>query len=330
VRLIKELSGYQEVSVCVIPSLYTSIRQMIDEWENEQSSESSSRRYKISLIEMEYDDCWFRDSAPTFIIHPFTREVRAIDWNFNGWGNQFEHSKDISIARKVIEIAGVERYKCPLVMEGGSFHTDGEGTLITTEECLLNPNRNPQCSKGDIESLLKEYLGVRKVIWIKEGVYGDTDTSGHVDNLCCFIRANEIALTFPDDVTSPQYPRSLAALELLQSQTDAMGRQLIVHKIIHPSPSLYRSDEDRFSLEKVKEDDPDRSELLVASYINFYIGNQVVIMPGFGIDTDQIAFQQLVHLFPSHRVIQIPAREILFGGGNIHCITQQHPSSSFH
>ena len=308
---MREISRFQAVSLCVIPHKSAQVRAVIDQW--------GTTQHPISVLEMDYNDCWFRDSAPTFVIHRDRYEVRGVDWNFNGWGNQFAHEKDVHIARRVLEYAGKRRYKCPLVMEGGSFHSDGLGTLITTAECLLNPNRNPQCSKADIEALLCEYLAVQKIIWIEWGVYGDSDTAGHVDNLCCFVRPGEVALTFPSDPSHPQYDRSQAALEVLKKERDARGLPLTVHLVEHP-PLLYRNKEEIESLQGEK-----REELLAASYLNFYIGNQFVLMPGFGVDSDVVAFNQLSAIFPSHNVIQIPAREILFGGGNIHCITQQQP-----
>ena len=190
----------------------------------------------IRVVELASDDAWLRDQAPTFVMNA-AGEVRGIDWTFNAWGGAYvDYARDKLIAQKILEMERVPRYTTGLVMEGGAFHVDGEGCCITTEESLLNPNRNPHLSKAQIEAALCAYLNVQTVIWLRDGVYRDDDTSGHVDNLCCFVRPGVVALGWTDDTTDPQYARSLNAWERLTQARDAKGRKLNVVKVPMPEP----------------------------------------------------------------------------------------------
>lgn len=282
----------------------------------------------IRVVEITHDDSWMRDCGPTFVTNK-DGQLRLIDWQFNAWGGlesglYFPWDQDDLVPRKVAEIEGVDRYRGPIVLEGGSIHVDGEGTLITTEECLLNRNRNPSLDRRQIESVLGEYLGVKKVIWIGKGVYND-ETDGHVDNICCYVRPGVVALSWTDDKSDPQYDISTDAYERLMAATDAQGRRLEVHRIHQPAPILI-TQEESCGVDVVEGTMPRMAgDRLAASYINFYIGNSVVVMPAFEDDRDADAAQQLGALFPQRRIIMVPAREILLGGGNIHCITQQQP-----
>nr|MBO2488866.1 agmatine deiminase [Gammaproteobacteria bacterium] len=282
----------------------------------------------VRVVELSSDDAWMRDVGPTFVVND-AGEVRGVDWIFNAWGGlngglYFPWDQDDLVARKVLEIERCDRYRAPLVLEGGAIHVDGEGTLLTTEECLLNPNRNPHLDRAQIENLLCEYLGVTKVIWLGRGVVDD-ETSGHVDNLCCFVCPGEVVLTWTDDKSDPQYEVSRDAYERLTNARDAKGRRLKIHKLPMPGP-LFRTAEECSGVDAV-EDGRSRipGERLAASYVNFYIANSAVIVPLLDGKTDPIALETLERLFPDRRVIGIPAREILLGGGNIHCITQQVP-----
>src|SRR4030042_1299623 len=165
-----------------------------------------------------------RDCGPTFVRNT-NGNVRGIDWIFNAWGGSESGlypswNLDDAVPAKVLELEGLDRYKASIVLEGGSIHVDGEGTLITTEECLLNPNRNPNLSKNDIENILKKFLSISKIIWLGKGVYND-ETSGHVDNLCCFLEPGVVALTWTDDPYDPQYEISLDAFRRMELTTDA-------------------------------------------------------------------------------------------------------------
>lgn len=307
------IAQFEPVTVGVNHSQYVNARQMLPP--------------EIRVIEISNNDAWMRDSGPTFVSDG--KSVRGVDWVFNAWGGlynglYFPWDLDEAVAQKVLEIERVPRYKAPLVLEGGSIHVDGEGTCITTAECLLSPGRNPALSQTEIENLLKEYLGVEKVLWIPRGVYND-ETTGHVDNLACYLRPAEIALTWTDDRSDLQYERSAEAFEFLRSQTDARGRALTVHKIPQPGP-LYITVEEAAGVEVVEGTQPRRAgDRMAGSYVNFYFCNGGAIVPTFGVEQDAPALALLQGLLPERRVVGIPAREVLLGGGNIHCITQQQP-----
>jgi len=278
----------------------------------------------VRVVEMSYDDSWIRDCGPTFVIND-KGAVRGVDWDFNAWGGiYFPWDQDALVARKVLEIERFDRYKADLVLEGGSIHVDGEGTLLVTEECLLNPNRNPQLTKKEIEETLREYLNVEKTVWLGRGVYLD-ETSGHIDNLCCFVRPGVVALTWTDDRSDPQYETSLDAYDRLRAATDARGRKFEVHKIHQPEPMTITKEESE-GIDAVEGTLPRRAgDRLAGSYINFYVANDGIVMPAFDDPHDGAAIETLQRLFPKRRVVDVPAREILLGGGNIHCITQQQP-----
>lgn len=278
--------------------------------------------HQVHVLEIESDDAWMRDVGPTFVINT-SGDLRGVDWRFNAWGGLYaDWRRDESVARRVLEYENCKRYEAPVVVEGGAFHVDGEGTLITTEQCLLG--RNPKLSKLQLEEVLRDYVGARRVIWLPRGLPGD-ETHGHVDNLCCFVAPGEVLLTWCDDPAEPQYEISREAYERLLERSDARGRELRVHKLVHPRPQYRSADE---ALGITPSDGAMRREegaLLTASYVNFYIGNKIVAAPTFGLDSDDIALRQLQALFPTRQVVGIPSREILLGGGNIHCITQQIP-----
>jgi agmatine deiminase len=280
----------------------------------------------VRLVELSTDDAWARDYAPTFVVNG-QGIVRGVDWKFNGWGGSYYASSHLDnlIARKILELERLDRYQAEMVLEGGSIHVDGEGTLITTESCLLNPNRNPSLSKEEIEAKLQEYLHVRKIIWLSRGVYLD-NTAGHVDNLCCFIRPGVVALTWTDDTSDPQYGISVEAYEQLKAATDARGRKLEIHKIHQPDP-LYVTEEEIENLDLIETTKPRQArDRLTASYINFYIANGGVVIPLFNDRRhDWEALETLQKLFPDREVVGVQSRDINIGGGNIHCITMQQP-----
>lgn len=315
VNVATQISKFEPVTVGVNHQQYANARAMLPE--------------HIRVVEISNNDCWIRDNGPTFVIND-KGNVRLVDWGFNAWGGlkeglYFPWDLCSAVAQKVGEIEGIDRYKAPFILEGGSIHVDGEGTLITTEECLLNPNRNPDLSKDEIESYLKNYLSVEKIIWIDKGVYQD-ETDGHVDNICCYIRPGVVALTWTDDKTDPQYNISVDAYERLSNSVDARGRKLSVHKIHQPNPIIITKEESSF-VDSVDGSIPrNTGDRMAASYINFYIANKGVVMPLFDDSFDQLALEALKKLFPNREVVGVNAREIILGGGNIHCITQQQPA----
>jgi agmatine deiminase len=285
---------------------------------------------RVRVIEISNNDAWMRDVGPTFVVNAAGRR-RAVDWRFNAWGGchsglYFPWDQDDLVAQKVAAVEGVDRYRAPLVMEGGAIHTDGQGTLLVTEQCLLNVNRNPDLTHEQIEHHLKDYTGASKVIWLGDGVIND-ETDGHVDNLACFARPGEVCLTYPANRRDPQWAVSNDALERLQDARDARGRPFKVHKLPSPGPLKMTAAEaagvQYVSSSKARE----AGERLAASYANFYICNGAVILPLLDRRTDGEAASRLKRIFPEREIVGVPGREILLGGGNIHCITQQVPAS---
>lgn len=255
-------------------------------------------------------------------------ERRGVDWQFNAWGGLLgglyaDWQQDEKVAEQVNQFHHCQSYTAPLILEGGSIHTDGEGTLLTTAECLLNPNRNPHLSQQQIEQLLREYLGVTHFIWLQDGVYND-ETDGHIDNMCCFVRPGEVALHWTDDQQDPQYARSVAAYDILSQSVDAKGRKLKIWKLPAPGP-LFNTEEETADVLFTDAVPRTAGERLAGSYVNYLISNQQIIFPMLDSRTDDLAKSLLQQMYPGYAILGVPAREILLGGGNIHCITQQIP-----
>ena len=321
-EIIKTIAESEEVFVAAGERSYASAVEALSDIDN------------VHVFRAETDDAWARDVAPTFVRNDNTGEVRAINWSFNAWGGEYNGlyaswEKDDAFASYFAEKEGYSIYNAaPFVLEGGSIHSDGEGTVLVTSECLLSPGRNPLLNKEEIENRLKEYLGAEKVIWLPNGIYND-ETDGHVDNICAFIRPGEVVLAWTDDENDPQYALSKEDLDVLEAETDAKGRKIKVHKLPIPEKHVYIKEEDLRGYEfEEGEDEREVGERLAASYVNFYFSNGVVILPAFGGDnteSDDAAAKIMSKLCPGKKVVQIPARDILLGGGNIHCITQQIP-----
>ena len=290
---------------------------------------------RLTIIEAETDDSWARDIGPTFV---FSKEGRlAVNWSFNAWGGEVDGlyaswEKDDRLARTFAAAIGNEVLDAaPFVLEGGSIHTDGEGTLMVTESCLLSAGRNPSLTKAEIEERLKTYLGVAKVLWLPRGIYMD-ETNEHVDNVVAFIRPGEVVLAWTDNREDPQYELSAQNLAYLEGETDAKGRKIKVRKLPIPDVPVCCSarDIDNYVFEP-GEDTREAGERLAASYVNFYFANGIALVPQFGgenAESDARAVRILAELCPERRIVPISARDILLGGGNIHCITQQVPGFS--
>ncbi|MDG3087933.1 agmatine deiminase [Vibrio hannami] len=282
---------------------------------------------EIRLIEMSTDDAWMRDIGPTYVVHD-NGERRGVDWEFNAWGGlvdglYFPWDNDDAVARKVCEINNDLSYRAPIILEGGAIHVDGEGTLYATEECLLHESRNPHLSKEEIEQVLCDYLFVEKIIWIPAGLYND-ETNGHVDNLIHVVRPGEVVLTWCDDEEDPQYQISRAALDALQTQRDAKGRAIKVHKIPMPGP-LYISEQEASGIDESTGMVRTAGERLAGSYANYLVTNDQIVYPLLDKQYDADVKSMLGELYPGYLITGVDAREILLGGGNIHCITQQIP-----
>lgn len=261
---------------------------------------------EITVLPFDIDDAWLRDSGPSFLRHASGRRA-GVSWRFNAWGGKHEPwDKDDALAGSLLERLGLPCYRSPLILEGGAFHVDGEGTLLTTESCVLNPNRNPDWSKEEAEAEIKQALGVEKVIWLP-GDPGEKETDGHVDGLACFVRPGVVLVEtnpYPDDPHSAVLRENLKAL---LGQRDARGRKL------------------EFLFIEEAADAQATSEIFSRSYINFYLANGGVVMPGFGIEADSRIREVVEAAFPDRRVVQVDISDIAPGGGGIHCITQQEP-----
>ncbi|MFG2894759.1 agmatine deiminase [Streptomyces sp. NPDC048248] len=285
----------------------------------------SSLDSRVRVVEATSRLGWARDIAPTFVVDNSCRR-RGVDFAFNGYGNRYPYwATDDQYARKVLDLAATDRYRAPAVLEGGAFHVDGQGTALVTAETLLDPARNDSPSRAAMEELLTSYLGVTRTLWIEWGLTQDA-TRGHVDNMACFAAPGLICLTWTDDTRDPQYDRSARALEELRDATDAQGRTLRVEKLPLPGPLHATDDEVRGVDSHVPRAKGPQLPRLTASYANFYLTADHLFAPLLDPERDDEALARLARIFPQHTVVGIPTRELLLGGGNIHCATQQMPS----
>ncbi|QCE35137.1 agmatine deiminase family protein [Acetobacteraceae bacterium] len=266
----------------------------------------------IFLVQADLNDCWLRDSGPTFVLPEKIKEgskLGVIDFNFNGWGDKQFHKEDSKIANFIGNKIRAEILETQLTLEGGALEVDGEGTLILTESCVLNDNRNPDRSKESVEADLKALLGVEKIIWLK----GEKDidiTDSHTDFYTRFIKPGQIFVSLETDDYSPDYRLTRENLEILEKATDAKGRKLLVTTMDTPSDPKQRFQTEDFA----------------ASYLNHYLVNGGVIMPFYGDkESDKEAKIRLMQAFPDRKVVGIEIDAIAAGGGGIHCVTQQQP-----
>jgi len=250
-------------------------------------------------------DVWVRDYGPTYVMG---KDLALIKWLFNAWGNKYEDLKpDNESGEAIARSTGLRVFSPGVVLEGGSIDSDGKGTLLTTEQCLLNPNRNPGFGKGKLAAVMKENLGVRHIVWLKEGIVGD-DTDGHVDDIARFVGPHVVlAAVEPDESDSNHEPLE-TNLKILRSAVDLDGRPLEVVEV--PMPKKLFSADTR----------------LPASHLNFYIGNRAVLVPTFGGVSDGEAVSALEECFPDREVTRIDCRALVYGLGTLHCVTQQIPS----
>jgi agmatine deiminase len=273
--------------------------------EGEVEQRCSSR---VRTLEVPIDDSWSRDSGPVFVVDEDGSRA-GVDFVFNSWGERFvPYDNDAAMAARVLEQLGIERIPSGMVLEGGSLTVDGEGTLITTEQCLLNPNRNPDLSREEIEGELRRTLGVEEIIWLPWGHAEDEYTDGHVDGICAFVRPGAVLIHTCADPKNPNYELMAANLEALRSSTDAAGRAV---EVIELTQWPY------FDLD---------GRSLMVSYANFYVANGGVVAPLAEHPLDSEVLETLAKAFPGHEVVGVPARIIRYGGGGPHCITQQIPA----
>ena len=265
---------------------------------------------KAHIFEAPRDDSWARDTGPTFLRGPAGGRG-AVQWQFNGWGGKYESfANDAGLASRIAREADVRLYDASLVCEGGAIHTDGEGTLLATEQCLLHAGRNPGLTKDEVEQRLLRFTGARKVIWLGKG-FSDIETDGHVDNIACFVAPGRVLVGVPSSPSLPDAKPVKEAIRRLREARDAEGRALEVIEIVQPRRV-------RFDW---------RGRILQASYVNYYLANGGIVMPAFDDPHDEKAQAVLADCFPGRDILQIEVLDLVQGGGGIHCITQQEPAA---
>lgn len=264
---------------------------------------------EVEFLTIDHEDAWFRDNGPTFVFDQ-DKKLHGINWEFNAWGERFTpFDLDNAVATKLLNQYKIDIINANLILEGGSIHVDGEGTLLTTKECLLNPNRNPHMNQEQIEAKVKELLGVETIIWLNQGLYGD-ETDGHVDNVACFVKPGVVAIQTCSDQNDPNYAIAQENLAILRQAQDSKGRHLEIVEIEQPPARHYRD------------------VRLTLSYLNYYLVNDGLILPVFGDDakaTDENAIKILKQLYPERTITTVNGMELIKEGGNVHCITQQMP-----
>ncbi|GEK59932.1 agmatine deiminase [Marinococcus halophilus] len=315
-EIASAISRFEPVTVCVRAEQYQHARAILPD--------------EVRVLEMSFNDAWMRDIGPLFLIDD-KGGLRGADFQFNAWGGinkslYFPWDQDVLVSQKVLETERVDRYNCTdLVLEGGGIYPDGEGTLITTKECLLNTNRNPNWSQEEIEQRLKETLNVQKIIWLERGLVGD-ETDGHIDEVLCYIRPGEVALSWTDDPEHPQYAVLNECYEKLAGERDASGRAFTIHKIPLPEQPVLTEQESEEIDHTIDSYARLPNDPCIASYVNCYLCNEAVILPQFNDPLDKEAVKIFSTLFPEREIVPIYTRELSLAGGNIHCITQQQPA----
>ncbi len=260
----------------------------------------------VRFHQIPFGDIWMRDITPVYVKNT-EGDLGALHFQWNGWGGKYLLEHDDRVAENILQTLDIPKFKFDWVLEGGAIEVDGEGTCLTTKQCLLNPNRNPHLDQESIESGLKSALGVEKVLWIEEGLLND-HTDGHIDTIARFIAPHTIMCMEPTSKDDPNYQVLHDIAAQLEEMTDAKGRKINVVKI--PSPNLILDDE---------------GEIMPASYLNFYISNDSVIIPTYGSPNDDLAVAAIAKHFPDRKAIGLSAQHILLGGGAFHCITCHQP-----
>ncbi|MEM7276820.1 MAG: agmatine deiminase family protein [Pseudomonadota bacterium] len=260
----------------------------------------------VHVVEMAIDDSWARDSGPNFLIGG--DQLAGSTWTFNAWGEKYHpYDQDALMGDRILALAGAVRYASSLVAEGGGVSVDGEGTVITTESCFLNKNRNPGWSRQHVEDELCRTLGATKVIWIPGDVH-ETETDGHVDGIAAFIEPGRVLVEVNPDKSDPNYAVGVENAKALAGQVDAKGRRLELEFI---DEGIYHEGIWNGGC---------------SSYVNSYLANGAVVVPGYGYDRDASAVATYAGLYPDREIVQVPILELSQGGGGIHCVTQQQPS----
>jgi agmatine deiminase len=304
VEMVRALEPHERVNILVNDAgAAANVRQLL------RTAAVSDRNVSLHVIPT--NDAWVRDHGPTFITRRIgsQTELAAVKWRYNAWGGKYPPwDLDDAVAEKVAAQVGVPVFRPGIILEGGSIDVNGKGTLLTTEACLLNPNRNPHLSRSRIEQYLHDHLGVRHILWLGEGIVGD-DTDGHIDDLARFVDPSTIVTVLETNPQDDNFEPLQANYERLRGMTDQDGRELRLVTLPMPRPVLYND------------------QRLPASYANFYIANGVVLVPTFNDPHDETALRTLQALFPQRRVVGIHATEMVWGLGAMHCVTQQQPAA---
>ncbi len=304
------ISKYEKVFLGVRNSEYSEVKEMFAD-------------YNVEVFETFYDDAWSRDIAPTFVTNG--KDIRGVCWEFDAWGSLYQnYQNDKVFAKTFCQKLNVDYYNVsPFIFEGGAVHVDGEGTAIVVESAL---GRNKNISKTLAEEYLKCYLNLEKIIWLPHGLKSD-ETGGHVDNILHYCSEATIVVAWTDDVCHPEFERCRQVFEVLNGCTDAKQRKFKIYKLHLPPTMKYTSSDIEGLVFSISHKDREIGGMLPATYTNFYLANDVVIMPTFNNEEyDKRAYDVLKTIFPNRAIEQIYSRDILLGGGNIHCITQQIPS----
>ncbi len=309
VEIVRHLAAHEEVHINVTgPEMVEDVTRRLAAV-GIAVGESPNR--KVHLHRNPTNDAWCRDHGPVFVQRETASgrpEQAIIDWGYNAWGGKYPpFDADDVIPTRIGAKFKIRVFKPGIVMEGGSIDVNGAGTLLTTESCLLNPNRNPSLSRAQIEQHLKDFLGVTKILWLGEGIEGD-DTDGHVDDLTRFVDPTTVVTVVEDDPRDANFQPLKENLERLRRMADQDGRPLRVLTL--PMPPAMHFDGQR----------------LPASYANFYIANEVVLLPAYHPPTDEVARATLQKCFPTRRVIPVDSRDLVWGLGSFHCVTQQWPA----
>lgn len=262
---------------------------------------------RLRMHRLPTNDAWCRDHGAIFVTRSGTEPLLALDFGYNAWGGKYPpFDLDDRVPQRMAGLLGVPHFTVDMILEGGSIDVNGAGTLLTTEQCLLNPNRNPALDRGGIEQRLRDNLGVRQILWLGEGIVGD-DTDGHVDDLTRFVAEDTVVTVVEQDPADVNYAALRDNRERLAGMRLADGRPLKVVELPMPEPVLRGAGR------------------LPASYANFYIGNRVVLLPVFGCAQDEVAAGILARCFPRRRIVAVDCRDIVVGLGTLHCLTQQVP-----
>ncbi len=270
-------------------------------------TKTRAQSHHVRFFHIPTNEPWCRDHGPIFITRAESPRIAILDWGYNAWGWKYPPFDDDDVVPTLIgEALGLPVYEPGMVLEGGSIDVNGAGTLLTTKSCLLNPNRNPELTQKEIEQRLCEYLGVKSILWLGDGIEGD-DTDGHVDDITRFVDHSSVVTAVEEDETDANHEPLRANLDLLRTMEVEDGTPLAVHAL--PMPRKIVRDGQR----------------LPASYANFYIGNKVVLLPVFGDAHDKWAVAVLQKAFPGRRIVPIDCRELIWGLGAFHCLTQQQP-----